>query len=100
MVGVAVEMMLTNAKRDELLTKLYERYDGQALGMLMVVLDATLTGEQLDQLYSGRVVTIDPSSNSALLAISARLAVDLGYEPDDPDVYRWVIDPLINPRRG
>lgn len=92
--------MLTNSKRDELLTKLYERYDGQALGMLMDALDGALTGNQLDQLYSGRTVTIDPSSNSALMAISAKLATDLGYESDDPDVYRWVIDPLINPHRG
>lgn len=99
-VGMAVAWMLTNAKRDELLTKLYERYDGQALGMLMDAIDDVLTGEQLDQLYSGRVVTSDPSSTSALMAISARLAIDLGYEPDDQDVYRWVIDPLINPHRG
>ena len=98
-VGMAVAWILTNSKRDELLTKIYERYDGHALRMLMDALDGALTGNQLDQLYNGRIVTIDPSSNSALMAISAKLATDLGYEPDDPDVYRWVIDPLINPRK-
>ena len=92
-----MEVMLTNAKRDELLTKLYAKYDGKALGMLMDALDDALTGDQLDQLYSGRAVTIDPSSTSALMAVSAKLATDLGYEPDDPDVYRWIIDPLVNP---
>ena len=42
-VGMAVAWMLTNSKRDELLTKIYERYDGHALRMLMDALDGALT---------------------------------------------------------
>jgi len=90
-------LKLTAAKRDELLTRLYERFDGKQLSLLMDAIDSLLTDQQLKQLYGGHVVTIDPSSNSALMAVSARLAIDLGYEPDDTDVYLWIIDPLINP---
>lgn len=99
MAGLAVEVILTNKKRDEILDRFYHTFDGYGVSEVMHKLVSVLTGKQLEQFYAGRVVTIDPSTNSALLAISARLAADMGYDPEDIDVYRWLIDPLVKPYR-